>query len=102
MKPSKHCPMFEQLSGPWAERWRTAVHDLHQRHRLLDRGGRHLRRFLLYYEKFVESASKDGPFRFFLTSAAIGILYKENASISGAEVGCQGEVDPRRRRCTSP
>jgi L-serine dehydratase len=30
--------------------------------------------------------------RYFLTSAAIGILYKENASISGAEVGCQGEV----------
>jgi L-serine dehydratase len=45
-----------------------------------------------YYETFVERASTDGLFRFFLTAAAIGILYKENASISGAEVGCQGEV----------
>jgi L-serine dehydratase len=45
-----------------------------------------------YYEKFIENASKEGLFRFFLTAAAIGILYKENASISGAEVGCQGEV----------
>ncbi len=34
----------------------------------------------------------DGLFRYFLTAAAIGVLYKENASISGAEVGCQGEV----------
>ncbi len=45
-----------------------------------------------YYETFIDSASKEGLFRFFLTAAAIGILYKENASISGAEVGCQGEV----------
>jgi L-serine dehydratase len=45
-----------------------------------------------YYERFVEGANEDGMMRFFLTSAAIGILYKENASISGAEVGCQGEV----------
>jgi L-serine dehydratase len=45
-----------------------------------------------YYEKFVEKTSTEGLFRFFLTAAAIGILYKENASISGAEVGCQGEV----------
>ena len=37
-------------------------------------------------------ADREGIQRFFLTSAAIGILYKENASISGAEVGCQGEV----------
>ena len=36
--------------------------------------------------------NQEGIIRFFLTSAAIGILYKENASISGAEVGCQGEV----------
>ncbi len=46
----------------------------------------------LYYMNFVEGADEDGLLRFFLTSAAIGILYKENASISGAEVGCQGEV----------
>ncbi|ABF39900.1 L-serine ammonia-lyase [Candidatus Koribacter versatilis Ellin345] len=45
-----------------------------------------------YYEKFVPEASEDGLFRFLLTAGAIGILYKENASISGAEVGCQGEV----------
>ncbi|MGC1421389.1 MAG: L-serine ammonia-lyase [Terracidiphilus sp.] len=45
-----------------------------------------------YYERFVQGADHDGIIRFFLTSAAIGILYKENASISGAEVGCQGEV----------
>lgn len=45
-----------------------------------------------YYRRFVNGASNEGLFRFFLTAAAIGILYKENASISGAEVGCQGEV----------
>jgi L-serine dehydratase len=45
-----------------------------------------------YYERFVPGADQEGIVRFFLTSAAIGILYKENASISGAEVGCQGEV----------
>jgi len=45
-----------------------------------------------YYERFVEPAAKEGLLRFFLTASAIGILYKENASISGAEVGCQGEV----------
>jgi len=45
-----------------------------------------------YYERFTPEADREGILRFFLTSAAIGILYKENASISGAEVGCQGEV----------
>jgi len=45
-----------------------------------------------YYLNFVKGASEEGLLRFFLASAAIGILYKENASISGAEVGCQGEV----------
>ncbi|HEY3739547.1 MAG TPA: L-serine ammonia-lyase [Bryobacteraceae bacterium] len=45
-----------------------------------------------YYEQFVPESSQDGILRYFLTAAAIGILYKENASISGAEVGCQGEV----------
>ena len=47
---------------------------------------------LHYYEKFVPSFSEDGVVRFLLTAAAIGLLFKENASISGAEVGCQGEV----------
>ncbi len=45
-----------------------------------------------YYITFVPGANEDGLLRYFLTSAAIGALYKENASISGAEVGCQGEV----------
>jgi len=45
-----------------------------------------------YYSNFIPGADEAGLLRFFLTSAAIGILYKENASISGAEVGCQGEV----------
>ncbi len=45
-----------------------------------------------YYRRFVGGADEEGILRYFLTSAAIGILYKENASISGAEVGCQGEV----------
>jgi L-serine dehydratase len=45
-----------------------------------------------YYLRFIPEADHEGLLRYFLTSAAIGILYKENASISGAEVGCQGEV----------
>ena len=45
-----------------------------------------------YYSTFIAAADEAGLLRYFLTSAAIGILYKENASISGAEVGCQGEV----------
>ncbi|WP_439661539.1 L-serine ammonia-lyase [Lentzea sp. HUAS TT2] len=47
---------------------------------------------LHYYTKFVPGASDDGVVRFLLTAGAIGVLFKENASISGAEVGCQGEV----------
>jgi L-serine dehydratase len=47
---------------------------------------------LHYYRRFVDGASADGVIEFLLTAGAIGILYKENASISGAEVGCQGEV----------
>jgi len=45
-----------------------------------------------YYMKFVDDADEEGVIRFLLTAAAIGILYKQNASISGAEMGCQGEV----------
>jgi L-serine dehydratase len=45
-----------------------------------------------YYSRFISDSDHEGILRYFLTSAAIGILYKENASISGAEVGCQGEV----------
>jgi L-serine dehydratase len=47
---------------------------------------------LHYYVRFVPGADDDGVVRFLLTAAAIGMLFKENASISGAEVGCQGEV----------
>jgi L-serine dehydratase len=47
---------------------------------------------LHYYAKFVPGADDDGVVRFLLTAGAIGVLFKENASISGAEVGCQGEV----------
>jgi len=47
---------------------------------------------LMYYRRFVPNADDDGVVRFLLTAAAIGSLYKRNASISGAEVGCQGEV----------
>jgi L-serine dehydratase len=45
-----------------------------------------------YYLQFVPKSSMDGIVRYLLTAGAVGILYKENASISGAEVGCQGEV----------
>lgn len=47
---------------------------------------------LHYYVKFVPGADDDGVVRFLLAAAAVGILFKINASISGAEVGCQGEV----------
>ncbi|HSD15955.1 MAG TPA: L-serine ammonia-lyase [Thermomonas sp.] len=47
---------------------------------------------LHYYDRFCPGANEAGVFDFLLTAAAVGILYKENASISGAEVGCQGEV----------
>lgn len=47
---------------------------------------------LHYYANFVPGANDDGVVRFLLTAGAIGLLFKRNASISGAEVGCQGEV----------
>jgi L-serine dehydratase len=45
-----------------------------------------------YYRRFIQGSSAEGIAQYLLTAGAIGILYKENASISGAEVGCQGEV----------
>jgi L-serine dehydratase len=47
---------------------------------------------LHYYKKFTSNPSEEGIVRFFLTATAIGILYKEGASLSAAEMGCQGEV----------
>jgi L-serine dehydratase len=47
---------------------------------------------LAYYKKFVPGANEDGVVTFMATAGAIGMLYKRNASISAAEVGCQGEV----------
>ncbi|HSP81436.1 MAG TPA: L-serine ammonia-lyase, partial [Myxococcaceae bacterium] len=47
---------------------------------------------LHYYRRFVPNADDEGTVRFLLTAAAIATLYKKKASISGAEVGCQGEV----------
>lgn len=47
---------------------------------------------LHYYTRFCPDSCDDGVVRFLLTAGAIGLLYKENASISGAEVGCQGEI----------
>ncbi len=47
---------------------------------------------LHYYRRFEPGADEEGVLRFLLSAAAIGMLYKQNASISGAEMGCQGEV----------
>lgn len=47
---------------------------------------------LMYYEQFIPDADEQGSRRYLLTAGAIGVLYKTNASISGAEMGCQGEV----------
>ena len=47
---------------------------------------------LHYYQKFTENPTNEGVIKFFLTATAIGILYKEGASLSAAEMGCQGEV----------
>ncbi|TKB49023.1 L-serine ammonia-lyase [Ferrimonas sediminicola] len=47
---------------------------------------------LCYYDKFIQAVDEETACRYLLSAAAIGILYKKNASISGAEVGCQGEV----------
>ena len=51
-----------------------------------------IRAVLHYYDRFTPNASDDGIVKFFLAAGAVGMLFKLNASISGAEVGCQGEV----------
>ncbi|QKX18495.1 L-serine ammonia-lyase [Microbulbifer sp. YPW1] len=47
---------------------------------------------LHYFMRFSRNPTEEDVIRFLLTAAAVGILFKKNASISGAEVGCQGEV----------
>ena len=47
---------------------------------------------LRYYQKFIKDSNDEGIIKFMATSSAIGMLFKINSSISGAEVGCQGEV----------
>jgi len=47
---------------------------------------------LAYYVRFVPNSNDQGIIKFLVTAAAIGMLYKKNASISAAEVGCQGEI----------
>ena len=47
---------------------------------------------IAYYQRFIPGANEQGIFNFIATAGAIGMLYKKNASISAAEVGCQGEV----------
>lgn len=47
---------------------------------------------LHYYQKFTENPTEEGVIKFFLTASAIGVLFKEGASLSAAEMGCQGEV----------
>jgi len=47
---------------------------------------------LAYYDHFIQPVTPEAYLRFFLASGVVGTLYKMNASISGAEVGCQGEV----------
>ncbi|ATO34047.1 L-serine dehydratase 1 [Dickeya dianthicola] len=47
---------------------------------------------LAYYDRFIQPVTPDTCLRYFLAAGAVGILFKMNASISGAEVGCQGEV----------
>ena len=102
-------PMFRQLNneslghqtplGPmdWVNLWALAVNEENAA------GGRVVTAptngaagiipaVLHYYHKYCPGADDDGTVRFLLTAAAIGTLFKMNASISGAEVGCQGEV----------
>ncbi len=94
-RPRRHRP--HQRRRRRHPRHRPLLHPLHQsrhrqrrlRRRQPGRAGP-LRTGSL--RRHLESARRAGLLRYFLTAAAIGILYKENASISGAEVGCQGEV----------
>jgi L-serine dehydratase len=93
-RPTRHDPL---IALDWVNLWALAVNEENAA------GGRVVTAptngaagivpsLLHYYAHFVEGANDRGIVDFLLTAAAIGLLYKENASISGAEVGCQGEV----------
>jgi L-serine dehydratase len=94
-----HDPVAEQPLGSmdWVNLWALAVNEENAA------GGRVVTAptngaagiipaVLHYFEKYCPGANEKGVIRFLLTAAAIGTLFKMNASISGAEVGCQGEV----------
>ncbi|GAA4821792.1 L-serine ammonia-lyase [Nocardioides caeni] len=102
--PGLHARLLERTDGAdplgamdWVNLWAIAVNEENAS------GGRMvtaptngaagiLPAVLHYYTRFVPGADDDGIVRFLLTAGAIGALFKQNASISGAEVGCQGEV----------
>jgi L-serine dehydratase len=92
--PTRHDPL---IALDWVNLWALAVNEENAA------GGRVVTAptngaagivpsLLHYYAHYVEGANDRGIVDFLLTAAGIGLLYKENASISGAEVGCQGEV----------
>jgi L-serine dehydratase len=96
-KPAMAAPHDPLIALDWVNLWALAVNEENAA------GGRVVTAptngaagivpaLMHYYARFVHGANDAGIVDFLLTAAAIGFLYKENASISGAEVGCQGEV----------
>ncbi|HEY6126080.1 MAG TPA: L-serine ammonia-lyase, partial [Steroidobacteraceae bacterium] len=96
-KPASAAPHDPLIALDWVNLWALAVNEENAA------GGRVVTAptngaagivpsLMHYYARFVHGANDAGIVDFLLTAAAIGFLYKENASISGAEVGCQGEV----------
>lgn len=94
---AEHGPADQLVALDWVNLWAIAVNEENAA------GGRVVTAptngaagiipaVIKYYRTFIPRADDDGTVRFLLTAAAIGSLYKQNASISGAEVGCQGEV----------
>src|SRR5580658_1708925 len=92
-----HAPQGALVAMDWVNAWALAVNEENAA------GGRVVTAptngaagivpaVLHFYERFEPGASEEGIIRFLLTAGAIGMLYKRNASISGAEMGCQGEV----------
>jgi L-serine dehydratase len=96
-QPAQSAPHDPLIALDWVNLWALAVNEENAA------GGRVVTAptngaagivpaLLHYYARFVPGANDAGVVEFLLTAGAIGFLYKENASISGAEVGCQGEV----------